>query len=166
MVKDQSLRHLTLGAVVASLVMVSTMFLKIPTATGYIHLGDGVIFAASFALGPALGGASAALGSGLADLFSGYAFWAPWTFVIKGVAGVIVGLAGARTARTGKRSATFLGMALSAVWIVAGYALGTIKIYGAAAALKESLGNVLQTGSGILIGVYLGPILKEIVGKN
>jgi len=156
------LKRLTLSAVIASIIMVATMFLKIPTPTGYVHLGDGVIFAASLALGPELGGLSAAVGSALADILSGYAVWAPWTFFIKGGAGVLVGLA---ANRHGRKSQT-LAMIAAAVWIVLGYAAGTAKLYSPAAVPGEILGNIAQTGSGVLIGAYLGPVLKNAAGRK
>jgi uncharacterized membrane protein len=160
--QDNTLRRITLAAVIASVVLVATMFLKVPTPTGYVHLGDGVIFAASLALGPTLGGLSAAIGSTLADILSAYAMWAPWTFFIKGGAGVIVGLAGnARTHRS-----HIAGMIAAAVWIVLGYAAGTAKLYSPAAVTGEILGNIVQTGSGIVIGTYLGPVLKNAVGRQ
>ncbi len=160
--RDDSLRRLTLTAIVASVVMVATMFLKVPTPTGYVHLGDGVIFAASLAFGPILGGLSGAVGSAMADVLSGYGMWAPWTFFIKGGAGVIVGLAGDGHGR----SIRLTGMVAAAVWIIVGYAIGTAQLYGPAAVLAEILGNIVQTGSGILIGIYLGPVLKNAVGRK
>jgi len=160
--KNGGVKRLTLSAVIASAIMVATMFLKVPPPTGYVHLGDGVIFGASLALGPGLGGVSAALGSALADVRSGYAVWAPWTFVIKGGAGVIVGLAG----NGHGRKSQLLAMIAAAVWIVLGYAAGTARLYSPAAVPGEILGNIVQTGSGILIGTYLGPVLKNTVGRK
>ncbi len=125
--QDNTLRRITLAAVIASVVLVATMFLKVPTLTGYVHLGDGVIFAASLALGPTLGGLSAAIGSTLADILSAYAMWAPWTFFIKGGAGVIVGLAGnARTHRS-----HIAGMIAAAVWIIIGVRAVRPELLGA-----------------------------------
>ena len=85
------LLSLVILSLLTALVLVATMFLKLPTATGYIHLGDGIIFSVSLALGGLTGATSGALGSFLADILGGYPAWAPWTLVIKGVAGYIVG---------------------------------------------------------------------------
>lgn len=161
-VRDDSVRSLTLAAIVTSIVMVATMFLKVPTPTGYVHLGDGVIFAVSLAFGPILGGLSGAVGSAMADVLSGYAMWAPWTFFIKGGAGVIAGLFGNGRGRT----TNTMRLTAAAVWIVLGYAIATAKLYSPAAVPAEILGNILQTGSGILIGTYLGPVLKNAVRRK
>ncbi len=163
--KDKNLVNLVVAALLASLVMVSTMFLKIPTVTGYVHLGDGVIFGASLALGPALGAATASVGSALADLLSGYAIWAPWTFFIKGGAGIIAGFFG----RGRKKGGQLAALLAASVWIIAGYALGTAVIYkpaSSAAVLGEVLGNVVQTASGVIIGLYLAPVLAKVAHPN
>lgn len=155
--RDSNLRGLVRLALVASVVLVATMF-KVATPTGYVHLGDGVIYGAALAFGPGFAAASGSLGSALADLLSGYAMWAPWTFVIKGVAGWIIGKIGHNQGR-GRQ---LLGMSLGALWTVLGYAVGTSIMYSPQAAIGESLGNLIQVGSGIAIGLLLGPVLKSI----
>lgn len=151
----------TLG-LVTSVVLVSTMFLKLPTPTGYIHLGDGVIYATSLVLGAYPGAISGALGSGLADILGGYPAWAPWTFVIKGVAGYIVGKFGHKKPKRNQ----IISMAIASVWIVAGYAVGTAFMYSPKAIWGEILGNIVQTGSGVIIGVILAPVLKSALGHR
>lgn len=156
--RDSNLRSMVRLALVASLVLVATMFLKITTPTGYVHLGDGVIYGAALAFGPSFAAASGSVGSALADILTGYAMWAPWTFVIKGVAGWAIGRIGYNQGR-GRQ---LLGMVVAAVWTVFGYAVGTAVMYNPQAAIAESLGNVVQVGSGVVIGLFLGPVLKSI----
>lgn len=160
--QNNRLLTLVLLALVASVVLVATMYLKLPTATGYIHLGDGVIYAASLAFGPTFGAISGALGSSLADLLGGYPTWAPWTFVIKGVAGWIIGKLGYNRDKT----RGIMAMIVAALWTIGGYALATSIMFSPKAAIAESLGNVVQTGSGIIVGMFLSPILKGIVKNN
>ncbi len=66
---DKRIRKLAFGGVFTALIAVATMFLKLPVpiTSGYVHLGDGMIFAASAYLGP-WGAVAGALGSALADL--------------------------------------------------------------------------------------------------
>ncbi len=156
--KHSPLLTLVVLGLVTSLVLVSTMFLKLPTPTGYIHLGDGVIYSVSLAFGGIPGAITAALGSGLADILGGYVFWAPWTFVIKGVAGLIAGKLGFGKSK-GRQT---IAMVFASAWIITGYALGTAIIYSPEALPVEILGNVVQTGSGIMIGIFLTPVLKTI----
>ncbi|HHT84813.1 MAG: ECF transporter S component [Bacillota bacterium] len=150
------LRLVTLSLLTA-VVLIATMFLKLPTATGYIHLGDGIIFSVSLALGGLTGAVSGALGSFLADVLGGYPAWAPWTFVIKGIAGFITGKLG----HTRVRNRQLLAMVLASLWVVFGYAVGTAFMYSPKAVWGEILGNLVQTGSGVIIGTVLTPVLES-----
>jgi len=160
--QDARLRRITHLALVAAVVLVATMFLKVPTPTGYVHLGDGVIYAAALALGPSFAAVSGGVGSSLADILGGYFNWWPWTLVIKAVAGWLIGKLGYGR----ERPRQLLAMALGALWTIAGYAAGTSVMYSPAAALGESLGNLVQVGSGVVIGLVLAPVLKSALGNG
>jgi uncharacterized membrane protein len=77
-----------------AIITVSTMIIAIPVpfTNGYIHLGDSMIFIAVLILGWRYGAIAAGVGSALADMFLGYVHWAPWTFCIKGIMALIMGL--------------------------------------------------------------------------
>ena len=82
--KDDRVRRMTAAAMFAAMCAVATMALRIPTPTnGYVHLGDSFVLLAGFVLGPAYGAAAAGIGSMLADLLSGYAYYMPGTLIIK-----------------------------------------------------------------------------------
>lgn len=90
---DKKVLRLVIAAMFASLVCVATMVIKIPTPTkGYINIGDCVVLLSGWFLGPAYGVAAAAIGSTMADLFSGYPLYAAVTFVIKGAMALIAWL--------------------------------------------------------------------------
>lgn len=59
---------------------------------GLIHLGNVPLFIAAILLGKKSGAVVGAFGMGLFDLFSGWVTWAPFTFVIVGLMGFVVGL--------------------------------------------------------------------------
>ena len=83
-------KQIVTAALFAALACVATMVIKIPSPMdGYLNLGDCVVLAAGWLLAPGYGFLAAGLGSGLADLFSGYAAYAPATFVIKGLMALI-----------------------------------------------------------------------------
>ncbi|HEY8497562.1 MAG TPA: ECF transporter S component, partial [Limnochordales bacterium] len=71
----------------AALVAAATMFVQIPmpAGQGYANVGDAVIFVFAALFGPTVGLAAGGIGSALADVLTGYAVWAPFTLVIKGV---------------------------------------------------------------------------------
>ena len=62
-------------------IALATAWLKFPVLFGYVHLGDGLIFVAAMILGP-YSALPAAIGSAMADLFTGYTIYATVTFLI------------------------------------------------------------------------------------
>lgn len=81
---DRTLR-IVIAAMFAALTAVMTAFVKIPTAGGYVHLGDSMIYLAASFLPLPYAVAAAAIGGGIADLITGYADVAVYTVIIKAV---------------------------------------------------------------------------------
>ena len=151
-------RRLTVASLLAALITLSTLFLKVPGITGYYHLGDGFVFLAALILPAGVAAAAAAIGSALADVLSGsYVAWAPWTFVIKGLAALVVGLIGTGRSLARDLPAMFVG----AFMIVAGYAVATWILYGWAAVPAETYFNLGQTGTGIVVAAVLVAALRR-----
>ncbi|RLE74787.1 MAG: hypothetical protein DRJ56_06795 [Thermoprotei archaeon] len=142
------------SAVGACLVAVATMSLQvyIPATRGYFNLGETMVYAVALLLGPRVGFVAGALGSSMADLLTGYAHYAPATFVIKGVEGFIVGYLSRRLAssRLSRGLAAAVGLALSALLLLVG-----VAFYSGAGELTLGL-PPLQT---ITLGVMLSPWL-------
>lgn len=149
---DSNLRKMVFGAMFAAFIMLATMYLRIPGATGYYHLGDGLIYACAVLLGPVTGGLAAAVGSFMADMLSGYPVWAPWSMLIKGLTAVMVALLARRSRSPFRLGASMIAGAL--VTIV-GYGLATWVMYGMPAVIPETYGNLAQTGLGIIVGMLL-----------
>lgn len=150
--KDKQIRRLSLGGILAALILMLTFFIKlpIPATGGYVHPGDGAIFLAAVLLGPyaaLIGG----VGSALADLLGGYFIYTIPTFLIKGAMGGIAGL----LARKNAPIRNALVFALAECVMVAGYFLFEGALYGWAAALAAVGPNVLQGVAGVLIGTAL-----------
>ena len=74
---------LVMSAMMAAVVCVSTMVVKVPVQAtgGYINFGDAAVIICGVILGGRYGSLSAGTGSALADIFSGYAVYAPATFI-------------------------------------------------------------------------------------
>lgn len=135
-------RTLALTAVMTAIIFILTSIVKIPTgAGGFIHLGDiGVLFS-GFAFGPVVGAIASALGTGLADISQGYAFFAPYTFVIHG----LMGLAAGYIVRSNDHQWRLLiATVVCGVILVGGYFLVEVILLGVAAAGSEVLPNVAQ----------------------
>ena len=87
-----SVRSIALLAIMIAVTCVFTLIkVPIPGTRGYIHFGDIAANFAAIAFGPWLGLLIAGGGTGLADIASGYAVWAPFTLVIHGLQGFVVG---------------------------------------------------------------------------
>ena len=77
-------RKLVMAALLAAVTFVMTRVVQVPSPLqGYVNLGDCAVLLSAWLLGPLYGGFAAGIGSMLADLLSGYAHYAPGTFVIK-----------------------------------------------------------------------------------
>ncbi len=92
--RNNKVEKLVMTGLMTAIITVITIIIPIPVpfTSGYIHLGDSMIFLAVIILGWKGGAIAAAFGSTFADLFLGYVYWAPWTFVIKGSMALILGL--------------------------------------------------------------------------
>jgi len=159
------IRKITYGGVLTGLVFVSTMFLKIPNGfQGYINLGDGVIFASALLLGP-FAGIVGALGSALADLFAGYPIYAPGTFVIKGVMGLVAGIL---LLKTKTQSYFYKGLIflLCEIIMVVGYFLYEILLFDLTIAIPSIFPNIIQAIAGITLGLAAIPIVRAMKQKK
>ncbi|MDI3311707.1 MAG: ECF transporter S component [Thermoanaerobacterium sp.] len=160
--KENSLKRLVYVALMTALITVGTMVIQIPTpyTKGYVNIGDSFIFLSATILGPFAGFASGGIGSALADLLSGYALWAPWTLVIKGLEGLIVAVLLRKEERNFiVRVAVF---AIAALWMVIGYYIAGALMYGSKAAFADVPGNIFQGIGSVIIGSVLVASLSRV----
>ena len=162
---DQKLKKLVMAALFAALTTVMTMVIRIPSPmSGYVNLGDCAVLLSAWILGPGLGCAAAGIGSMLADLLSGYAHYAPGTFVIKlAMAAAAGGLFRVLYRGSGSSLLAQLVSGIAAEGImVAGYfgyaCLLLGKGLGAAASVP---GNVVQGIFGLAAAVSLFALLRR-----
>ena len=66
--RNNNVKYLTLTAVYAAVIYIFTAYLHIPHWTGYVHVGDGVLYLASSMLPPWYAAAAGAIGAGAADI--------------------------------------------------------------------------------------------------
>ncbi len=158
-----STRQLAVVGFLGAMTCVATLFLRVPGPFGYYHLGDGIIYLSAVLFGPVTGALVGAIGSGSADIIGGYAAWFPWTFVIKGVTGYVVGTLAESAAGTLR---LVLSMALGAILTIVGYGIATYIMYSPEAVPIEIYGNIVQTGTGIIIGILAVTVLRRSLLKN
>ncbi|HEY8418703.1 MAG TPA: ECF transporter S component [Limnochordales bacterium] len=167
-------QRLAYAAVGAALVAIATMFVQIPmpAGQGYANVGDAAIFLLAALFGPVVGLAAGGIGSALADVLTGYAVWAPFTLVIKGLEGWIAGRLAYEAFRSrGLSPQVFAGFAVAALWMMAGYFVAGAVLAGSFAAAAAGIPlNLFQAVGGIAAGsalLYaLRPVLKGVTQSN
>jgi len=166
-------RELAAAAIFIALTFVVTRYtvIPIPATRGYFNLGEVVIYIAAIVFGPVVGALAGGLGAGLADLVAAPQF-APFTIVIKGVEGLLVG------GLAGRSPASRVGAtALGGAWMVAGYfaaevlfaqRLGIAPTPAAAvgAALTEVPFNLVQVAAGVIVAVIVAARLRGLAPER
>jgi len=145
-------------ALLMALVATATLVLRLPTPAteGYINLGDVVIVASSLLFGPWAGAVAGGIGSAMADVLGGYAHWAPFTLFIKALEGAVVGgiFRGELVNLRAYVRAGFAGT-VGVVSMFLGYFAVEWMLYGPGPALASALGNAIQAGCGVFLGLPL-----------
>lgn len=102
---------------------------------------------------------------GLFDLLSEWAIWAPFTFVVRGVMGYIIGSIAWSNNKKGNDVITnIVGITISGFWMIFGYYITEMILYGNhAKALLSIPGNVTQIVIGLIIGVPIAKVLKRYI---
>lgn len=154
--------QLALSAVFTALTLVATIVISIPIPAtgGYVNVGDTMIFLSGALFGPFVGGISGGLGSMAADLILGYSFYAPFTFLIKGLEGVLCGLLGYFVANKFKKHVLrygfqFVSFVLSGLFMCAGYFFVEFGYYDIGGALGGLTGNLIQAFSSVALASAL-----------
>ncbi len=161
--KKEKIKTIVISAMLASLTCVATMIIKIPTPLhGYANLGDCIVLLSAFLLPVSYGFCAAAIGSALADVLSGYAMYAPATFVIKGLM-VIVAYFIYKQFTNDKK--LLLGKIISGfiseIVMVAGYFVFEGFLYGFKASLVNIPANAIQGVVCLVAGILLINIFEK-----
>ncbi|MEW9094305.1 MAG: ECF transporter S component [Clostridiaceae bacterium] len=169
--------EITQMALMTSIICVATMMIRIPTimGIGYVHLGDSMVFLAAILFGKRKGIITSALGMSLADFLSGYAYYVPFTFLIKGIMALIVSSIAYRKDYQGKNVLNnIFAFTVSGVWMVFGYFITKIVLvkfvlfkadtYSEAItiALASIPNNIGQVTVGAVIAI---PLIRLLYGK-
>ena len=156
-------QKIVIAAMLAALTCIATMIIKIPSPLkGYLNLGDCVVLLSGWLLSPLYGFLAAGLGSGLADLISGYGVYVPATFIIKGVM-AIAAYFGFRFLqnKVTNISAIIVSGIVAELIIVFGYYVFEGFLYGFGASLVNIPANAVQGVAGLIIGTILVKIFEK-----
>ncbi|MFE4896208.1 ECF transporter S component [Peribacillus butanolivorans] len=162
-------KALVINALFIALTLVATMFINIKLPImgngGLIHLGNVPLFIAALVYGKKTGAIAGALGMAFFDLISGWAAWAPFTFIIVGTMGFLAGLISEKV--PGKRELVYtLAVAVALIIKIVGYYFVEVILYGNWIQPFGSIpGNVMQV---VLAGIIVVPLagrLKKRAGQ-
>ncbi|MDR1651058.1 MAG: TIGR04002 family protein [Synergistaceae bacterium] len=147
--KNSGIYNVVIAGLFAGVIFIMTAYFpRIPTARGYIHVGDAAVYLAASILPQPAAAMAAAIGGFLADAMSGYMIWAPYTLLIKAC------LTLAFTARKDTiMSGRNMFAAVLAFPITAGgyYLAAWIMTGNAVVSLAEVPPNLFQAGGSIVL---------------
>ena len=158
-------KKLVTAALFAALACVATMIIKFPSPLkGYLNIGDCIVLLCGWMLSPVYGFVAAGLGSGLADLLSGYLVYAPATFIIKGLMALIAcyTFKWIRKSLGHNLPARIVSGILAEIIMVLGYYVFEGFMYGFIASAVNIPANAIQG----IVGLILGTILIKAFEKS
>jgi len=172
--KKATTKWIVLNGLMIALVFLGTYLTRIPTPLpgGYFNLGDAVIMVAAIVIGRTTGLIAGALGSFAADMAAyGFLPFAPITFIVKGLEGLIVGIIASRTTlkKEVSQQQMICAVVVGAVIMIAGYftaeayLIGLFdKTFGLTAAVGELVPNLIQGGLSAIVGYALSSLLIRL----
>ena len=160
---------LVINQLIITLTLVATMFINIRLPLmgngGLIHLCNVPLFLAAIIYGRKTGAIAGAFGMGMFDLISGWTAWAPFTFVIVGAMGYVVGLMSEKL-KFNSYVVNTLAILVALVIKIVGYYFAEVILYqNWFVPLGSIPGNIMQVVVAGIIVVPLASRLKKLAGK-
>ena len=170
---DKQVNRVVLTGLMTGLILVSTMLIRVhvPFTQGYVHLGDAAIFMSVLIVGKKSGTFASGVGSAMADLLSGYAYYAPWTFVVKALMAYVVGFALERNPVVNEKGKLPLGEILAMFFggleMTVGYYIAASLMHGNWYSPLFSIpGNIGQFVVGMILATSLAQALYRTPAKK
>lgn len=153
--------------VLAAMCTIATL-IKVPFGTGaMVHLGSACIFTVGIVFGGIYAGLAGAIGSAFFDLLLGFSPYTIWSFFIKGIAGLLVGIIARGLWPEAVASdhwllRAVLGCLAAAAWTLAGYLVAWTQVAGSFAVAVGNIPSSLMTSSaGFIVALFLAPKLRN-----
>ena len=163
---NERLRSIVTASVLAAITTLATMVIKVPTfgTNGYVNIGDAAVLICAWLLGNPYGAIAAGIGSGLADLLSGYPAYIPGTVVIKFVmAFIAAAIYKGLKERLPKTIVYIISSIVAEALMITGYFLyeSTVLGYGLAAS-ASIVSNAVQGITCLILGNLLIRALEPL----
>lgn len=161
--KKEKLKALIIAAVLAALTCVATIIIQIPSPmNGYVNLGDAIVLYCAFCLSPLYAAAAAGIGSALADIITGYAYYAPGTFVIKAAMALVAAVIFNKMKEKHEFTGLIAGSLAAEAIMVTGYFGYACLLLGKGLAAAASIpGNLFQAAVGIVAAIAVYKLMPQ-----
>ncbi len=166
---NEKLKTIVTASVLAAITTLATMIIKVPTfgTNGYVNIGDTAVLISAWLLGNPYGALAAGIGSGLADLLSGYPVYIPGTTVIKFVmAFTAAAIYKSLKNRLPKTAVYIISSIAAEVLMITGYFIyeSTVLGYGIAAS-ASIISNAVQGITCLVLGNVLIRALDPLFSR-
>ena len=174
--KGFKIKDTVMIGVLAGMCAIATS-IKIPLGVGaMVHLGTAFMFTVAIVFGGMYAGLSAAIGSAFFDLLMGFSPYTPWSFFIKGIAGLLVGVIAhglwPQTTPTGAGKTghwllrALIGCLVAAAWTLCGYIFAWWQVTGSlAVAFANVPASLLTSSVGMIVALFLAPRLQKALRR-
>lgn len=165
--KNFNAKKISLLSLLIALIYVATAFIAFPNGFGgYLNLGDAFIIFTALNFNPFFAFVAGGLASALADITLGYTAYAPFTFIIKGLEGLICSYL-ARKHFINVKITVVISSTISAILMALGYYLTNAFLYDSFTTALYSLPfDLLQGLFGLLVGLSLTFTVTKIKAVN
>ncbi|MHA1519505.1 MAG: ECF transporter S component [Promethearchaeota archaeon] len=153
--------------IMTALVTVATIVIRIliPATQGYFNFGDTIIYITAILFGAYIGGLAGGIGSGIADMI-GFPPFALISLASKGLEGYVVGLVYHKFSKSkrfgGKQGYKIIAILCGAPFMIGGYFIAEIFMFGMGPALVELPWNILQALTGISIAIPITIAIEKV----
>lgn len=163
-----NVHQVILNAMLIALVFVATAVINIRLpfvgTGGLIHLGNVPLFIGALLFGKRSGMIAGAFGMGLFDLMGGWTAWAPFTFVIAGCMGYVVGWFAENHPIHNTYVNDIAALVLALLIKIAGYDIAEVFIIqNWILPLGSIPGNVVQVGVAAVITLAAMPVFRRVI---
>lgn len=160
--------QLVVNAMFVALTFVATWLINIRLplvgSGGLIHMGNVPLFIGGMLFGRKTGAIAGAFGMALFDLMSGWTAWAPFTFIIVGAMGYVIGWIAEKKPFHHATANNLLSVIIAIIIKVVGYYFAEVILYGNWILPIGSIpGNVVQVGfAGFVVILFIEKLRKVV----
>lgn len=167
--KNKKLKKTASSAVLSALCCIATIVIQIPSPmNGYINMGDAAVLLCAFTLPAPYAAAAAGIGSGIADILTGFVYYSAGTVIIKALMAASASLLFHKIRYKNEFvSLLFSGIVCELIMII-GYTVYASIFLGSgfAAAATSVPGNLVQAAVGIIGGILIYTLLPKKIKHN